>query len=420
MDAESYPQEILADDEPKYLKRQKPVEIRRRKAGKKPWKTYLKVLSGITCAGLAATTVYAAERYLRTAPAMALMHSDQITIRGNNQVTRASLMGIFAVDRGRSVLRIPLEARRKQIESIPWVEHVSVRRELPNRLSVDVQERVPIAFLRDDDQTAGTAVELIDVHGVTLPKPQTGDFHFPVVTGIHEGLPADERERRMQMYSGFLMQIDAVRGGASQQVSEVDLSDGRNLVATFSDLPGTVTNSSWDKSDGPLVVSFGDHAFQQRFGTLLDQIGQWRATVGRVGTVDLRFNGQVIVNPGLDEAAAPAKVASPATVPLAEQPGPSAGTSSDTTAAETKPAATKPAPAAKPVKLTSATQKSATKRPAAQRATTRKSATQKNNAQKTAPPLATHQNLVKKKSAKKKSTTTKSKAAQTPANGKKQ
>ena len=35
------PQEALADEEPKYLRRQKPVEIKRRKFGRKAWTMYL-------------------------------------------------------------------------------------------------------------------------------------------------------------------------------------------------------------------------------------------------------------------------------------------------------------------------------------------------------------------------------------------
>jgi hypothetical protein len=42
MDADAYPQEVLADEEPKYLRRQRPLEIKRRKFGKKAWKTYLR------------------------------------------------------------------------------------------------------------------------------------------------------------------------------------------------------------------------------------------------------------------------------------------------------------------------------------------------------------------------------------------
>ena len=43
MDAEAYPQEVLADEEPKYLRRQKPLEIKRRKFGRKAWMRYLRV-----------------------------------------------------------------------------------------------------------------------------------------------------------------------------------------------------------------------------------------------------------------------------------------------------------------------------------------------------------------------------------------
>lgn len=392
IDADSFPQEILADDEPKYLRRQKPVEIRRRKAGKKPLNTYFRALLVLVCLGAAGTAAYATTRYLRTAPALELVHAEQIVITGNNHVTRPALLGIFAVDRGHSILRIPLEARRKQIESIPWVEHVSVRRDLPNRLTVDIQERVPIAFLRDDDGLA-----LIDIHGVTLPSPQSGDFNFPVVDGIHAGLPADERERRMQMYSGFLSQIDNARSGASSQVSEVDLSDGHNLVATFSDLTGTVTNSSWDKSDGPLIVNFGDHNFQQRFSTLLDQIGQWRATVGRVGSVDLRFNGQVVVNPALDDSASaksPKTLASAhePTQPLAEipppGPRPDAAKPEDANFASAKPAAASVKPA---VAKTSTAKPSVAKRSVAHTTTKpHAAAPTKNSSTKVSPPLTAH------------------------------
>ncbi|MGH9864603.1 MAG: hypothetical protein ACRD4H_04240, partial [Candidatus Acidiferrales bacterium] len=43
IDAEAYPQESLAEEEPRYLRRQRPVEIKRRKFGKKAWKTYFRV-----------------------------------------------------------------------------------------------------------------------------------------------------------------------------------------------------------------------------------------------------------------------------------------------------------------------------------------------------------------------------------------
>ena len=47
MDADAYPPEVLAEEEPRYLRRQKPVEIKRRKFGRKAWKTYLRVTAWV-------------------------------------------------------------------------------------------------------------------------------------------------------------------------------------------------------------------------------------------------------------------------------------------------------------------------------------------------------------------------------------
>src|SRR5271154_620388 len=127
MDADAYPQEVLADEEPKYLRRQKPLEIKRRKFGKKAWKTYLRVAFWSVIALAAAATGYALGHYLLASPEMALIHSDQVQITGNQYVPRGRVLEIFAADRNRSVLRIPLNERRRQLETIPWVEQATAR-----------------------------------------------------------------------------------------------------------------------------------------------------------------------------------------------------------------------------------------------------------------------------------------------------
>src|SRR5450432_4175917 len=165
MDAEAYPQEILADEEPKYLRRQKPLEIKRRKFGKNAWKGYARVSlwAGMGIAALGVS--YLVGHFLMAAPEMALVRSDQIQISATHYVTAKSVREIFLADRNRSVLRISLDERRRQIEALPWVEQATVRRALPNTIEVDITERLPIAFLRDGNQ-----MELIDVHGVILPR----------------------------------------------------------------------------------------------------------------------------------------------------------------------------------------------------------------------------------------------------------
>ena len=295
---DAYPQEVLADEEPKYLRRQKPVEIRRRKFGGRAWKTYLRVAMW-TGAGLAGLWLaYNAGHFLLAAPEMALIHPEQVVVSGSRgesprYVSRAAVVEVFAADRGKSILRVPLALRRRQLESISWIEQATVRRALPNTIEVEIAERTPIAFLRQ-----GSEMSLVDAHGVILERPVSGDFHFPVVTGILPDMPQDEREKRMQLFAGFSQQAEEARAGAMQQVSEVDLSDANDLTARVTGLqPADSANESWGASVQPVVVHFGDTDFEAKFRTLLDDIGEWRAAAGRVESVDLRFSREAIVNP---------------------------------------------------------------------------------------------------------------------------
>ncbi|MGB9010590.1 MAG: FtsQ-type POTRA domain-containing protein, partial [Candidatus Acidiferrales bacterium] len=301
MDADAYPQEVLADEEPKYLRRQKPLEIKRRKFGKKAWKTYLRVMFGTAVAAGGVGAAYMVGHFLLASQEMALIHPEQIQVSQNHYVTPASVREIFRVDRGHSVLRIPLSERRRQIETLPWVEQASVLRALPNTIKVEIVERTPIAFLRD-----GSDLALIDVHGVILDRPLKGDFHFPVITGMSSEMPMEDRELRMQLFASFAQQVEAARGGAMDQVSEVDLSEAKDLRATIAGLQGgSASNGAsgnaagageWSNADAPILIHFGDSDFEDKFLTVLKDIGRWRAEVGSVESVDLRFNGEAVVN----------------------------------------------------------------------------------------------------------------------------
>jgi cell division protein FtsQ len=297
MDADAYPRELLADEEPKYLRRQKPVEIKRRKFGKQVWSLYLRVtlwvVIGIACSWMA----YVTGHFLLASPELALLHPEQVEITGTRYVQRANVLGIFSADRNHSVVRIPLDQRRRQLELIPWVDHATVRRALPNKIEVEIAERTPIAFLRQASE-----LSLVDVHGVILERPLKGNFHFPVVTGLGADVPLEEREQRMQVFAGFMQQVESARAGASEQVSEVDLSDANDLRTTLIGLQGVPfsgqnSGAASSQSDAPLLVHFGDGDFQGKYRTLLENIGMYRARAGRLESLDMRFNGEVVANP---------------------------------------------------------------------------------------------------------------------------
>jgi cell division protein FtsQ len=292
---ESYRPDLVTDEEPKYLRRQKPVDIRRKKLGGKTWPFYRRVFAWTVAGAALITAGYFGRRYALYSPQVLLIKPDQIDVNGNRIVAREEIQKLFMHDRNHSVLSIPLEARRGQIQEIPWVEEASVQRILPNRLRVEITERTPVAFFRN-----GNELTLIDAHGVLLERPEGEDFHFPIVTGMTENLGREERENRMQVYQEFMKNIDLVKPGSSERVSEADLGNPRDLCAVL-------TGFGNDGSAPAITVHFGQGDFTGKYRTLVENFTQWQANAGPVHAIDLRYSRQVVVNPDTSAPVARAK-----------------------------------------------------------------------------------------------------------------
>ena len=299
------PADALAEDEPKYLRRQKPVEIRKRKFSRKAWPLYRRVLVGGIAVLSTGFALYEAASYLLYSPGVLLQSADQIEILGNRFVPPEAITEKFSADMGRSVVRVPLTERREALESLPWVEQADVQRVLPNRIRVEITERTPVAFLR-----TGSDLALVDAQGVILDRPADGEFRFPVVGGIGESMPREAREQRMNLYVQFMKGIESVQPGAQDHVSEADLSDAADLRVTLTGL-GTASGNA-----RPILVHFGDSDFGNRYHLLAENIDQWRASAGSVDSVDLRFARQVVVNPESKTIAANLKQSAPPVAPL--------------------------------------------------------------------------------------------------------
>jgi cell division protein FtsQ len=291
-DAETYRPELLGDEEPRYLRRQKPVEIRRKKFSGRSWPFYRRVLF-IGVVGIASVSAaVVAGRFLLYAPQMLLVKPDQIEVTGNHIVSREAVLQQFVRDRGRSVLRIPLDARRGALEEISWVESATVQRILPNRIRVQLTERTPIAFLRN-----GTELALIDPHGVILDRPRGEDLQFPIVTGLSENMPREERGKRMQTYQEFMKDIDLVRSGSSDRVSEVDLANPKDLRAVMTGIASASDPQA-------LTIHFGSGDFTGKYRMVVENFAQWQASNGRVHSIDLQYAKQVVLNPDTTSASA--------------------------------------------------------------------------------------------------------------------
>jgi cell division protein FtsQ len=208
--------------------------------------------------------------------------ASSIQVLGNSQVTRPELLSVFGSDIGRNIFHVPLGARRTELEELPWVEHATVMRLLPNQLRVSVTERVPVAFVR-----AGNQIGLIDRSGVLLDMPPAmmaaKRYSFPVVTGITTQQNPDERASRMRLYADFMNALNATGTTAASQISEVDLSDPEDVRVL---LPSAGSD---------LLVHFGSEDFAGRWQQLEQKLPGWRQQYPRLAGIDLRYQRQTVL-----------------------------------------------------------------------------------------------------------------------------
>jgi len=131
---------------------------------------------------LAAATFFSilfvyAYNYLLSAPYFEIK---EISVRGVKELTEKDILAMAKIQPRSNILAVSTDVVAGRIAVNPWVKHIYVGRELPDRLVLDVRERTPIALLKQ----AGNFY-LMDGEGVVFKKLSKGDdVDLAIVTGV--------------------------------------------------------------------------------------------------------------------------------------------------------------------------------------------------------------------------------------------
>ncbi|MGC2272932.1 MAG: FtsQ-type POTRA domain-containing protein [Candidatus Sulfotelmatobacter sp.] len=278
--------DLDVDEESPFLRGQKRVSARRSSLPKKTANRLLwAVIAAAVCcaAGVAAAALY---HYGEHSWRFRVESSDNIEVTGMQNVTKAQIMEVMGADIGRNIFFIPLAQQKAQLEQIPWVESASVMRFVPNRLSVQIHERTPVAFAR-----VGPRIFLIDAGGTLMDLPQKRKYSFPVILGMNPGEPLSTRVPRMQVYDEMVRELDSGGARYSEDLSEVDLSDLEDVRIRVNDPAGDV------------LVHLGSSDYLRRYNIYISHVQEWRQQFQKLESVDLRYDNQVIVNPDMPRTA---------------------------------------------------------------------------------------------------------------------
>ena len=277
--------DLEAEQEFPFLRGQKRVSVRR---GSLPQKTAdrlmwaVAVLVVLAILGAAGLGLY---RYGKHSWRFRIDSSDQIEVTGAEHVAHAQIMEAMGGDIGRNIFFVPLAQRKQELEQIPWVESASVMRFVPNRLRIEIHERTPVAFAR-----IGAHISLIDAGGTLMELTPGGKhkYSFAVIAGMNASEPLSTRAARMKNYNELVRELDSSGAHYSQELSEVDLSDSEDVKVLAAD------------SNGEVLVHLGSGNYLPRYKTYVTHVQQWRQQFDKLESVDLRYDGQIIVNPDLE------------------------------------------------------------------------------------------------------------------------
>lgn len=109
----------------------------------------------------------------------------EVAVRGCKELTEKEVLVLADIKPFRSMFAVGLEEVRRRVKQSPWVKEAYVGREFPDRIVIEIQERVPVAMVKRE-----RAFFLVDKDGVTFKKVEAGDnTDLPILTtcGRHQG-----------------------------------------------------------------------------------------------------------------------------------------------------------------------------------------------------------------------------------------
>jgi cell division protein FtsQ len=215
-------------------------------------------------------------RFVVTDPQFTLSrsHKDALTFEGVRYASRSKMFRVFAPDFDRSIFAVSLGERRRELLALDWVADASVSRVWPDRLLVRIRERQPIAFV-----SSRAGVLLIDAYGVLLDPPPQAQFAFPVLSGVREKDPPEQRRERVRTF----LRVQEEMGYLLKDVSEVDAGDPDNIR-----LVAQVGNRA-------LELLLGDMNFARRYQNFVTHYPEIQKRSPEAKVFDLRLDDRITV-----------------------------------------------------------------------------------------------------------------------------
>jgi cell division protein FtsQ len=168
---------------------------------------------------------YKGYRYVVSSP---YFNISDIAIEGNVNFKRDDLISLCGVRIGQNIFSVMTEDVYTRLTSNPWIKNATIKKEMPDRLHIKINERNPAALLMSQ------GIYLMSGDGVVLMEvSHDSDLHVFIETG----LPVIVEQLSFQYKAGERVNSEEVFGGMDlwKRIREVkSIVEGKSLEAKIS------------------------------------------------------------------------------------------------------------------------------------------------------------------------------------------
>ena len=222
------------------------VSVRTSRASRQRQRRFFGLTAKILLAACLGTAVYFGAR--KGIAWMVLKNPDYnvavLEVETDGVLSPESVLDAADLHKGSNIFLVNLSRAKARVEAIPQVEKVQVTRQLPNKISIQINERKPVAWVAPergaatrDEVTKSPSSYLMDAQGVLWPpkKLNPQDFYLPIVRNYTNGPRSDGQEVEGEEIKAALDLLHAQQDSAIAarfQIQEIDLAKHFGLAVT--------------------------------------------------------------------------------------------------------------------------------------------------------------------------------------------
>ncbi len=160
---------------------------------------------------------------------MGVFRVSKITVSGNDTVDSKEIVSHSGIREGQNIFQVSLSQAKRSIENDPMLEVKSIKRVLPDRISIVVRQRTPHGAV----QYLGVYA-IIDEYGYVLDQPsELPAGQYPLITGFDLNPPVNGKklqgvdEDKLSVLTALLTALE--KGGATGDITDINLQDTQDI-----------------------------------------------------------------------------------------------------------------------------------------------------------------------------------------------